>query len=278
MEHKGLKTSLMLSIVCLLAAIIALGAVTYAWFTFDPYTNVTPMEGKISGGTANLLISNNASSGFARSCILSPEHMASALSPISTENLTDFFVSAYQEEGISKLFSQVSADTSWKPEKYLIHGTVYLKSSGGGANVYFDKPPLDLGSDPQWLAAGRLGLKITGAAGGSGTYIFNLDDLGSTTGAESRTTIAPPAGQANQALVIRSVSASGEPTFAADPAAGLNGCLHGAAGARALMTLRAEEVATVEYWLYLEGCDPNCYNPVQSKDVALQFGFAGDPT
>ena len=44
------------------------------------------------------------------------------------------------------------------------------------------------------------------------------------------------------------------------------------------MTLKAEEVATVEYWLYLEGCDPNCYNPVQSKDIALQLGFAGDPT
>ena len=36
MKHKGLKTSLMLSILCLLVAVIALGAVTYAWFTFDP--------------------------------------------------------------------------------------------------------------------------------------------------------------------------------------------------------------------------------------------------
>ena len=69
-----------------------------------------------------------------------------------------------------------------------------------------------------------------------------------------------------------------EPAFADDPATGLNGCIHGNAGAKALMTLKAEEVATVEYWLYLEGCDPNCYNPVQSKDIALQLGFAGDPT
>ena len=278
MEHKGLKTSLALSVICLLAAIIALGAVTYAWFTFDPYTNVTPMEGKISGGSANLLISDKPTTGFAKSCPLVPEHMAAALVPISTENLTDFFVSAYQEDGVSKLFSQVSRDSGWKPEKYLIHGTVYLKSTGGGADVYFDKTTLDVGSDTQWLAAGRLGLKITGASAGSGTYIFNLDDLGSTSGAAARTTIAPPAGQANQALVIRGVSASGEPTFADDPAVGLNGCIQGSTGAKALMTLKAEEVATVEYWLYLEGCDPNCYNPVQSKDLALQLGFAGDPT
>lgn len=89
MEKKGLKASFVLSIVCLLVAIIALSAVTYAWFTFDPYTNVTPMEGKISGGSANLLISNNPTSGFGKSCKLSPEHMASELYPISTENLTD---------------------------------------------------------------------------------------------------------------------------------------------------------------------------------------------
>ena len=82
MKHKGLKTSLMLSILCLLVAVIALGAVTYAWFTFDPYTNVTPMEGKISGGEANLLISDKPTTGFAKSCALVPEHMASALSPI----------------------------------------------------------------------------------------------------------------------------------------------------------------------------------------------------
>lgn len=132
MKHKGLKTSLMLSILCLLVAVIALGAVTYAWFTFDPYTNVTPMEGKISGGEANLLISDKPTTGFAKSCVLVPEHMAGALSPISTENLTDFFVSTYQEEGISKRFSQVSKAPGWKPEKYLIHGTVYLKSAGGG--------------------------------------------------------------------------------------------------------------------------------------------------
>lgn len=278
MEKKGLKASLVLSIVCLLVAVIALSAVTYAWFTFDPYTNVTPMEGKISGGSANLLISNNPTSGFGKSCKLSPEHMASELFPISTENLTDFFVSTYQEDHISKLFSQVSADANWKMENYLIHGKVYLKSTGGGASVYFDKPPLDLGSDTQWLAAGRLGLKITGATGGSGTYIFNLDDMGSTSGAQSETTIAPPASQAGSALVIRSVNAGGEPTFTDDPAVGLNGYIQGSTGAKALMTLKAEEVATVEYWLYLEGCDPNCYNPVQSKDVALQFGFAGNPT
>ena len=41
------------------------------------------------------------------------------------------------------------------------------------------------------------------------------------------------------------------------------------------MTLQAEEVATVEYWLYLEGCDDQCFNPVQNKASQLCLAFAG---
>ena len=40
--------------------------------------------------------------------------------------------------------------------------------------------------------------------------------------------------------------------------------------------MEPEEIATVEYWLYLEGCDPECFNPVHSRDLALQLGFAGE--
>ena len=46
-------------------------------------------------------------------------------------------------------------------------------------------------------------------------------------------------------------------------------------GTQRLCALAADEVGTVEYWLWLEGCDENCINVVQSRDVALQFGFAG---
>ena len=41
------------------------------------------------------------------------------------------------------------------------------------------------------------------------------------------------------------------------------------------MELNADEVAAVEYWLYLEGCDDHCSNPVQSRDVTLVLGFEG---
>lgn len=41
------------------------------------------------------------------------------------------------------------------------------------------------------------------------------------------------------------------------------------------MQLNADEIATVEYWLYLEGCDEQCVNSVQNRASELQLAFAG---
>ena len=46
-------------------------------------------------------------------------------------------------------------------------------------------------------------------------------------------------------------------------------------GSQPLMQLNEDEVATVEYWLYLEGCDEQCINAVQSRASEIQLGFAG---
>ena len=47
------------------------------------------------------------------------------------------------------------------------------------------------------------------------------------------------------------------------------------AGKNALGFLEEGEIASVEYWLYLEGCDDNCITPVQSKDINLKLAFSG---
>ncbi|MBQ3921322.1 MAG: hypothetical protein II689_03685, partial [Firmicutes bacterium] len=46
-------------------------------------------------------------------------------------------------------------------------------------------------------------------------------------------------------------------------------------GGQPLFWINANEVVPVEFWLYLEGCDDNCYNPVQTRDIALSLGFGG---
>lgn len=36
----------------------------------------------------------------------------------------------------------------------------------------------------------------------------------------------------------------------------------------------ADEVVRVTYFVYMEGCDDNCSNEAQSRDISLQFAFA----
>ena len=186
METRRLWASLVLTALTLVILCAVLTASTYAWFTFDPYTNVTPMEGKISDGDTNLLISESKDGPFEVKCGLHPTAMAELLQPVSTLDLTKFYASSAQNrDGISIRYKDVTEE----PEKWLIQGTVYLQSLGTGSHVYFDKETLKLGEDIQVLAAGRLGLKLTDSDEKSEVLLFKLDDLGNTAGAESRKTV-----------------------------------------------------------------------------------------
>lgn len=46
------------------------------------------------------------------------------------------------------------------------------------------------------------------------------------------------------------------------------------AGATPICTLTANEVASVRYVVYMEGCDANCIDEAQARDVVLQLAFA----
>ena len=126
------------------------------------------------------------------------------------------------------------------------------------------------------LASLRLGLVITTRTN-TYTYIFRLDDMGNTENAAERQTIAQPGS------VVGSVGSDGSPGFVPDPALDISdyravGTEDPDAmtpGTRMLCRLSADEVARVDYYLYLEGCDKNCINPVQGRRLALSLGFAG---
>ena len=272
MERKKLRRTAIFAVLWLLLLAVVLTSATYAWFTFTPDTNVTPMAGTVSQGDTYLLISNSPSGGFDTSCTM-PQSVTAALSPVSTPDLTRFYTATVQNrEGISIEF----ADTTDCAEESLIHGTLYLQCKSGGCDVYLYRSGLTLGGDAQTLAALRLGMKLTTAAG-TQTYMFNLDALGDTAGAATRRTVP------NSGTVVSALT-DGAAVYAVDPAVTISDYFASeqtandpapGAGRAALCTLREDEICTVEYWLYLEGCDDNCIREVQSKDVALQLAFAG---
>ena len=119
-------------------------------------------------------------------------------------------------------------------------------------------------------------MKITSHEG-TRSLIWKLDELGSTGSAETTRTIP------QDSAVVSAVSDSGQPTYVSDPSQEISAYMAETGdtegtykdGTQALMQLDADEVATVEYWLYLEGCDEQCVNAVQSRASEIQLGFAG---
>ena len=272
-EVVQLKKQLKLTIFWMLFLIIVAAGTTYAWFTVTgmPSTNITPMAGTVSKGDTKLLISNSYGGPFDKTCELVFSGNPGSLRPLSTANLTHFYRSAAQNnEGITVLYA--NADN--RVDQDALHGTVYLQCQNASCDVYFNRDELNLGGDAQALAAMRLGMRITSSSG-TQTLIFRLDDMGSTGGAQFARTIA------SAGSVVASIAGSGEPVYTSDPSQGIGGYMaqtNGNAynpGSQKLMTLQAEEVATVEYWLYLEGCDDQCFNPVQNRSSQLRLAFAG---
>ena len=230
---------LTIALLWLLLAALALGGATYAWFTFHNATNVEPMAGTVGDGAVSLLISASRDGPFDKECDLPLEQAVEELLPVSTADLQSFYASAAQnKQGITLRYRDV---TEQAPQR-LLHGTVYLQSKNRGCDVYFFEPKLSFGSDGQALSALRLALKLTTETDGEQLLFFRLDDLGGG-GAEEQATVA------------------GDTTPRA--------------GEQALCALQADEVASVEYWLYLEGCDTACVNAVQTRELSLQLGFAG---
>ena len=272
-DEKKLKKRLRAVIFLTVLIFCAAGGSVYAWFTLSGMasTNVTPMGGSISNGDATLLISSSKDGPFDKSCDLVLDGNPDTLKPLSTADLDHFYRAVAQnKDGIAVLYeaadSQVDDDA--------LHGTVYLKCENAPCDVYFDAENLNVGNDAQSLAAMRLGLRITSDSG-TNTYLFRLDELGSAAGAQSRATI--PASSS----VVSSISSGGQAAYVSDPSTSIsqymahkNSSVY-EAGMSKLVLLQADEVASVEYWLYLEGCDEQCFNPVQNKDAGLMLAFAG---
>lgn len=251
----------------LLLLLAAFSAATFAWFSSSRYTNVTPVAHTVSDSGYDLLIGASQGGPFDTECALSQTD--ETLYPISTADLTSFWRGTFQNaNGITTEYANCTANV----DDYALTGTFYLKGSSAPLAVYLYQSQMNVTNDPQLLAALRVGFIIEGSSG-SQTYIFSCDDLGSTAGATSRRTTA-------QDGVV--VSGAGSWNYVADPSLSIGGyTMDGTgdapaarAGAQPLCTLAADEVARVTYFVYMEGCDDNCSNEAQSRDISLQFAFA----
>lgn len=274
MDNRQLRRTAFGALLWMVLILTVTTSATYAWFSFNNATNITPIASSIGDGKTNLLISNSSTGGFDTSCQLVTEGQVPELFPVSTGDLKQFYVpKAQNSEGISTLYRDVTEELNSRA----IHGTVYLKAEHGTCDVYLDRGSLFFGENPQALAALRFAMQIT-VGTNTERYIFPLDSMGNTAKAEEKLTV-PTAG-----TVVSTIDNLGSPSYMEDPGKELSDYFAKSnstdsslplPGNSSLCTLKDGEVATVEYWVYLEGCDPNCINSVQGSDLNLQLGFAG---
>ena len=165
----------------MLVLVAALSAATYAWFSNSRYTNLAHT---VSDESSDLQIGLSANGPWDTTATLAAADKT--LYPISTANLSHFWRGTFQNAaGITTDY----ADCTAQLDDYALSGTLYLKGNDSALNVYLYPGQMSVTSDPQLLAALRLGLVIT-TQSGTQTHIFTCDDLGSTAGATSRRTTA----------------------------------------------------------------------------------------
>lgn len=247
---------------------LVLSVATFAWFSGSRFTNVTPTAHTVSENGYDLLISASEQGPFAEQCQLGS--VDKTLYPVSTADLSDFWRATFQNAaGITTDYANCTSDLG----EYALTGTFYLKGSSLPLAVYLYPGQMSISADSQLLAAARVGFIIQSSAG-TQSYMFQCDDLGATSGAAQQRTTA-------QSDVV--VSGQGSWSYVPDPAQSISAySMDGSgdtpavrSGAAPLFTLGADEVASVRYFVYMEGCDANCIGEAQSKNISLQFAFAG---
>lgn len=247
---------------------LVLTAATFAWFSGSRFTNVTPVAHTVSEEGYDLLISSSEGGPFDTQCTLAAADKT--LYPVSTADLTSFWRATFQNaSGVTTDYANCTSQL----DEYALTGTFYLKGSQAPLAVYLYQSQMSVSADLQLLAALRVGFVVQSQSG-THTYIFSCDDLGNTSQATSRRTTA-------QDGVV--VGGSGSWSYVSDPAQAIGArTMDGSgttpvarAGAQPLFTLAANEVASVRYFVYMEGCDVNCITEAQAKNLTLQFAFAG---
>nr|AIF26502.1 hypothetical protein [uncultured bacterium fosmid pJB39A3] len=267
-----LKKSAAFTIVWIAILLIAIGGATYAWFTFSAHTNVDPIGGAIGSGGVELLISDSENGEFSNYADIIVNGSTENLKPVSTADLQRWSTAVSNSNtGISNKFKDVTDNV----DEYSMYGSLFLKASGGSCDVYFNRDYLSMGTDDQLIAASRLGMVTITNEQGELRRIFSLESLCNTGNATERYTMS------ETGVVVSDTDGSGNAVTVQDPAEEISqytGYIESDEafpGEKPICRLEDGEVVRVDYRIYMEGCDPNCFNDAQDRNIDVKLGFIG---
>ena len=286
-DSRALRKKFNRMLVTLLVAILAAGAVTYAWYIYNVNRHITDV--KMAAGTGvTFLISSEYDGEYKTNAGLS---FSGLLNPVSTDNVlngfqkvTGFTGGTTQSSLFASLFGPAERSDYYKT-------SLYLATSSTATDVYLSG--IDFSEqDPvnPISTALRVGLVVheSGRGGGvTGQYVFELSGEHNP---ERRYNTLDGQGDEEDLRVLDSTRTDGK-TVVFKPLTSDNYCEYDEdtgkielkPASTKICTLPAaakgERLSTpvqVDVYVWLEGCDPDCTNNLAATSLqSLALRFAG---
>lgn len=272
------KTGFLVVTIC--AAVVAMTAATYAWFTTNKQVSTSTATARTGDERLELQISSEGGDRFndqeTVSIVQVNQTDQKKLMPVSTADLTDFVYAPVTADGDAVTFLHVEQETNY------YHGRIYLRAVGTGFSdndrmaLYLDQSDgvLADASDGMLLHAARLGLRVDG----KNPVIFHLSDETNPKGTQAYNTVVDGRRLgADQVLAYR----NGKVTAVADPGVSLADYTVSFDDTQVklptqpLLLMEWNKIYTLDIYFYLEGCDPDCSDAVSFDPAELHLAFYG---
>lgn len=278
MKRQFLKTGFLVVTIC--AALAAMTAATYAWFTTNKAVSTGTATARTGDERLELQISSEGGSRFTDQETVSVFQVNQTdqknMIPVSTDNLVDFVYAPFTSGGDAKKFLRVE-----KEENYY-HGRIYLRAAGDGfaaddrLALYLDQSDgiLAGASSGMLLHASRLGLRFDNDK----TVIFRLSDDTNPKDAQTYNTIIN--GERLGADQVLSYQ-NGTIKAVTDPSVSLSDYTISFETSsiripdKPLLLMEWNKIYTLDIYFYLEGCDPDCSDSVSFDQADIHLAFYG---
>lgn len=263
--------------------LVVLTASTYAWFTTNRIVSTDKVTARSGTDSLELQISPAGGTAFKASNEASIRQVnqtsVTRLMPVSTADLKTFVYNSRSEGNIASAFVPV------EKEEYYYHGRFYIRASAQGQTagsrvaLYLDEDnevggSLAQSEEGMLLNAARLGLTFDQ----KNPVIFFLSDSHNGTEQQARNTkLNGTILEDGQVLRL----SEGKLTGVKDPAVALadrtiileeDRVLFPQAS---LLEMELNKIYTVDVYLYLEGCDPDCSDSVSMNEADMHLAFYG---
>lgn len=280
MKNKFWNRAVVLSLLAALLLLAVMGGVSFAWFSAaNRQVSTRRVAARTGRAELELEVSENARfTGDTTQTVIRQVNRANALElmPVSTDDLLHFVYCPVTDNAVAANFKAVT------DESYYFHGRFYIRAAGSGlspasfVSVYIDASetdrPLTGLVDGLMLNAARMGIRVSDG-GETQTVILRLSNTGNGAGAAMNTRVNG-VDQA-EGIVLHS-GGTNQVSAVRDPAVYWEDCAFRADGTapnQELFRLKPNAVYTLDFYFYLEGCDPDCTNIISADlaDVGLRF-------